>query len=240
MIQGSQVRNQVLGEPAIPAELVRPEKLEKAERVKGATRARIYAFLRERLMAGAPPTVREVQQAFAFRSVESARAQLEALVRDGLLVKTPGKSRSYRLAEGGTALRPPRLVPLLGRVQAGALSAAIEDREGYVAVDGSRAARDEDLFALRVRGESMTGAGILPGDVVIVRRQAAAESGDIVVALVGGAFSDTTDDEATIKTLRKRDGQWVLQPENPAFAPIVPEPAALTILGKVIEIRRAL
>jgi repressor LexA len=97
---------------------------------------------------------------------------------------------------------------------------------------GSRRAGSESLFALRVRGESMTGIGILPGDVVVVRAQPTAEAGDVVVALVG--------DEATVKTLRKQRGKIVLQPENPTFEPIVLEPDEVTILGKVIEVRRYL
>jgi repressor LexA len=85
---------------------------------------------------------------------------------------------------------------------------------------------------LRVRGESMTGAGILPNDIVVVRRQPTARSGEIVVALVG--------DEATVKRLRIRGKRLELRPENPGFDPIVPGPDGLTLLGKVIEVRRYL
>jgi repressor LexA len=88
------------------------------------------------------------------------------------------------------------------------------------------------LFALRVHGESMTGAGIFPGDIVIVRSQSTAQSGEIVVALIG--------DEATVKRLRLRRGRIELHPENPVFEPIIPGPNECTILGKVIEIRRHL
>jgi repressor LexA len=122
------------------------------------------------------------------------------------------------------------LVPLLGRVAAGALDVAVEDPEGYVPVQ-SRGSGGE-LFALRVRGESMTGAGILPGDVVIVRRQRRASSGEVVVALVG--------EEATVKRLRLRRGRVELHAENPAFEPIVPDSRELTLLGKVVEVRRRL
>ena len=193
----------------------------------GETRRRIYRFMKERLLAGQPPTIREVQEAFGFRSVESARAQLDMLVIEGLLIKEEGKSRGYRLPGRE---RPPALVPLLGRVQAGRLSEAMQEPEGYLSID-TRAKADE-LFALRVRGESMTGAGIMPGDVVVVRRQPEAEPGDIVVAMVG--------EEATVKTLRRKGGRWVLLPENPDFPPIIPPPQTLVILGKVIEVRRYL
>lgn len=198
----------------------------------GETRERVYAFVRNRLLQGKPPTVREVQEAFRFRAVESARVHLESLVAEGKLTKSPGQWRGYALPGG--AARPAVLVPLLGRVQAGALRTAVEDLEGYVPVE-SRGGTGEDLFALRVRGESMTGAGILPGDLVIVRKQTAAETGDIVVALVG--------DEATVKRFRRRAGRIELHPENPSFTPLVLHPGPTReaqIIGKVIEVRRTL
>ena len=193
----------------------------------GETRERIYRFVRDRLLGGFPPTVREVKEAFGFRSVQTAREHLEALVTEGRLAKEAGKARGYRL--GGDS-RPTRLIPLLGRVPAGPLNIATEDLEGYLPIQGHRSG--DDLFGLRVRGESMTGAGILPGDIVVVRRQPAADSGDIVVALIGG--------EATVKRLRIRRNRVELHPENPAFEPIIPDPADLTLLGKVIEVRRYL
>jgi len=193
----------------------------------GETRERIYRFVRDRLLGGFPPTVREVKEAFGFRSVQTAREHLEALVTEGRLAKEAGKARGYRL--GGDS-RPTRLVPLLGRVPAGPLNIATEDLEGYLPVQGHRSG--DDLFGLRVRGESMTGAGILPGDIVVVRRQPAADSGDIVVALIGG--------EATVKRLRLRRNRVELHPENPAFEAIIPDPSDLTLLGKVIEVRRYL
>ena len=207
----------------------------------GETRERIFRFVRERLLAGRPPTVREVQQAAGLRAVESARVHLEHLVAEGRLAKDPGLARGYRLpdtAEGG--LRP-ALVPLLGRVQAGGLTAAIEEPDGHVAVAGAPAGdAAETLLALRVAGDSMRDAGILDGDVVIVRRDLPARDGDVVVALVG--------DEATVKTLRlvaERHGRRTrrhveLHPANPAFAPIVPDAAALEIVGRVVEVRRSL
>jgi repressor LexA len=193
----------------------------------GETRERIYRFVRDRLLGGFPPTVREVKEAFGFRSVQTAREHLEVLVTEGRLAKEAGKARGYRL--GGDS-RPTRLVPLLGRVPAGPLNIAMEDLEGYLPIQGHRSG--DDLFGLRVRGESMTGAGILPGDIVVVRRQPAADSGDIVVALIGG--------EATVKRLRIRRNRVELHPENPAFEPIIPDPSELTLLGKVIEVRRYL
>ncbi len=203
-----------------------------ARNPQGHTRRDVLAFVRERLAAGAPPTVREVQEHFGFRAVQSARQHLEALVAEGALVKAPGRARGYRLPPGSPgAAGPVRLVPRLGRVQAGALSEAIEDPDGWVPMDGLTG--EHELFALTVRGESMSGVGILPGDLVIVRRQDTARDGEIVVALVR--------DDATVKRLRLRAGRIELHPENPAFAPIVLGPAAeVRILGRVVEIRRRL
>lgn len=194
----------------------------------GQTRGQIFSFVRERLLRGQPPTVREVQHAFGFRSVQTAREHLEGLVSEGKLGKEPGKARGYRLvSELGS---PPALVPLLGRVQAGALTEAVEDPDGYVAVQGHVAS--DELFALKVRGDSMMDAGILSGDMVIVRRQPSANSREIVVALIDG--------EATVKRLQIKRGRIELHPENAQFDPIIPDGDKLVILGKVIEIRRYL
>jgi repressor LexA len=191
----------------------------------GETRARVLEYVQKRLLEGRPPTIREVQRAFRFRAVETARAHLEALVREGRLSKREGESRGFELPLPRGS--HPRLVPILGRVQAGALSTAVEDLEGYVPIESRFA---DEVFALRVRGESMTGAGIFHGDLVLVRRQDTARSGEIVVALV--------EDEATVKRLRLSGRKVELHPENPAFDVIVP--AECKILGKVIEVRRSI
>ncbi len=191
----------------------------------GETRQKVFDFMRERLLAGRPPTVREVQAALGFRAVQTARQHLERLVAEGRLEAERGKARGYRLPGEE---KPPFLVPLLGRVPAGPMDAAVEDLEGYLPVDAQGS--PEDLFALRVKGRSMIGAGILPGDVVIVRRQPTARSGEIVVARIG--------DEATVKRLRLQGSRVELHPENPAFEPIVPQGEPFEILGKVIELRR--
>lgn len=196
----------------------------------GETRERVLAFVRGRLLAGAPPTVREVQQAFKFRAVQSAQEHLKALVVEGRLRKAEGHARGYRLPEG---VSTPVLVPIVGRVEAGALTTAIESPEGYVAVEARGLGAIRDLFALRVRGDSMTGVGILPGDVVIVRRQRAANAGQVVVALV--------DNDATVKILRIHRGSVELHAANLAFQPIViASEADFILLGVVIEVRRYL
>lgn len=196
----------------------------------GETRESVYRFVCERLMAGQPPTLREVQNQFGFRAVETAREHMQGLVSEGRLAKDAGRSRGYRLPErDGSAVLPTRFVPMLGRVQAGALTTAVEELEAWVPVQTRHSG--DGLFALRVRGESMLGAGILPGDIVIVRKDASAANGDIVVALV--------DDEATVKRLRRASGGRIeLRPENPEFSVIVRHASEVTLLGKVIEVRR--
>jgi repressor LexA len=195
----------------------------------GKTRERVYCFVRERLDRGLPPTVREVQAALSFRAVQTAREHLERLVSEGRLAKQSGIARGYGLPEGKTTGPPPVLIPVLGRVQAGASATAIEDIEGHIPM---RTRTAEGIFGLRIRGESMIGAGIFPGDIVIVRSQPTAESGDIVVALL--------DDEATIKTLKIRRQRIELHPSNNSFKPIIPLPGHCSIIGKVIEVRRFL
>lgn len=196
---------------------------------RGEARARVLAFVRERVLAGRPPTTREVQEHLGFRAVQSARQHLEALVAEGKLTKVAGQARGYGLPAGAPSASV--TVPLVGRVQAGKLTEAIETADGFLSVEGRPAG--EELFALTVRGESMTGAGILPGDVVVVRRQERADSGAVVVAMVDG--------EATVKRLRRRKGRVELHAENPDFAPIVPErPDELRLLGVVVEVRRRL
>lgn len=190
----------------------------------GQTRERVLAFVRERLLAGSPPTVREVQAAFGFRSVGTAREHVDALVAAGRLAKDGGAHRGVRLP--GRPRSRSALVPLLGHVQAGALTEAIESADDHLHVDGR--SPGEELFALRVRGDSMA-PEILAGDVLVVRRQPRADHGDVVVALV--------EREATVKRLRLVRGRAELHATNPAYAPIVPE--ALELLGKVVELRRA-
>ncbi len=179
-----------------------------------------------RILAGSSPSIREIQEAFGFRSTATVREHLEALVEHGLLAQDPGRDRGLRIP--GAA--PPAMVPIAGRVHAGALSLAVEDAEGFVPVEPAHAAA---TFALRVIGESMAGREIHAGDLVLVRTDVPVRSGDVVVALVG--------EEATLKTYQRAGTRVVLQAENPDFADIVPAPDAdFSILGRVCEVRRRL
>ena len=178
-------------------------------------RGEIMAYLREYIAEhGYGPSVREICAATGLRSTGSAHYQLKALARDGEIQYDENRKRSICLP-----LRPQKdRVPVLGVVTAGAPILAVENIEGYLPWEGG-----EGMFALRVRGESMRNAGILPGDKLVVRQQSSADSGDIVVALLG--------DEATVKRLQLQNGKVWLLPENEAFDPIDGDDAV--ILGKV-------
>ena len=198
----------------------------------GQTRNRIFHFVRDRLLQGDSPSLREVQRHFGFRAVETVRAHLTALVEEGRLVKESGRSRGYRLPPPASGWSPGRLrpVPLLGEVAAGGFEEAIENPEENLPVEIPTSRDPSDYFALRVRGESMSGAGILSGDTVIVERRTTPVSGQIVVALL--------EDEATVKRLHLGPNGMELRPENPDFETLHPPPESCRILGRVVELRR--
>lgn len=188
----------------------------------------IAATVRER---GYPPTVREIGEAVGLTSSSSVHSQLANLERKGLLRKDPTKPRAIGLSPPA----PVRgvTIPLVGRIAAGSPVLAAENVEDYLTLPVGFAGQ-EGHFALRVVGDSMQGAGILDGDVVIVRRQDDAEDGDVVAALLPGP----AEDEATVKRLHRVDGRLMLVPENPAFAPF--EMTEGILLGKVVAVLRRL
>ena len=180
---------------------------------------------------GYPPTVREIGEAVGLTSSSSVHAQLANLERRGLLHKDATKPRAMTLSE-------PKMdgvvVPLLGRVAAGAPTLADEHVEDYLTVPTSFAP-GADLFALKVQGDSMVGAGILDGDVVVVQSRSDAASGDIVVALLPGP----AEPEATVKRLKRERNRVMLVPENPMFEPFEMDPEG-RILGTVVTVLRSL
>lgn len=183
----------------------------------------IFNFIKERLKThGVAPSVREIGEAVGLRSTSSVQYNLNTLEKAGYIVRDANLKRTIRLA--GTAKNVSH-IPLLGTVTAGMPILANEMVEDYVAVSG---VSGTELFALRVKGESMIKAGILDGDIVIVEKCPTADNGDIVVALVG--------DEATVKRFYKEKGAFRLQPENDKFDPIIVEECA--ILGKVKALLR--
>jgi repressor LexA len=188
----------------------------------------ISGTVRER---GYPPTVREIGEAVGLTSSSSVHAQVANLERLGLLHKDPTKPRAMTLSEpkaDGT------VVPLLGRIAAGNPVMAAEHVEEYLTVPMGFAG-GADHFALRVQGDSMTGAGILDGDIVIVRSGDSADDGDIVAALLPGP----AEDEATVKRLKRTKNRILLVPENPAFDPFDMDPEG-RILGTVVAVLRKL
>ncbi|MFM7719025.1 MAG: transcriptional repressor LexA [Actinomycetota bacterium] len=187
---------------------------------------------------GYPPTVREIGEAVGLTSSSSVHAQLANLERLGLLHRDPTKPRAIGLAEAGSPSRAAEpedgTVPLLGRIAAGAPVLAAEHVEDRVRVPGDFL-RGGEHFALRVAGDSMVGAGILDGDLVVVRRQDDARDGDVVAAILPGPG----EDEATVKRLRRTDGRVLLVPENPALRPFeMPEGGRLA--GVVTGVLRKL
>jgi repressor LexA len=184
---------------------------------------------------GYPPTVREIGEAVGLASPSTVHAHLANLERAGLLRRDPTKPRALELVGHDRAAREPAAtlpkLPLLGQIAAGAPLLAEENVEDELAVPETL----RGDFLLRVRGESMIDAGILDGDIVVVRRAQDARNGEIVVALVG---DDESADEATVKTFYKEKGRIRLQPENAALEPIYA--GHVEILGKVVGVFREL
>jgi len=200
----------------------------------------IWQFLAEYVDAhGYPPTVREIGDAVGLASPSTVHAHLANLERAGLVRRDPTKPRAIELVGRHRDEAPARAVttptlPLVGRIAAGGPLLAEEAVEDEIAVP-EPLGRDAD-FLLRVKGDSMIEAGILDGDIVVVRKQSDARTGEIVVALVG---DDESGDEATVKTFyRESDGRIRLQPENSALEPLYPP--HVRILGKVTGVFRSL
>lgn len=183
----------------------------------------VYDYLVECTEQGRVPSVREICRDVGLKSTSTAHIYLKVLEEHGLIERDAGLNRCIRVV-GETSAKS---VPVLGNVAAGNPIVAIEDVEGYVTVDKTLS-RGKELFALRVQGESMKNAGILPDDILIVHRTPVAANGEIVVALV--------DDSATVKRFYKENGHFRLQPENDDFEPIIVDEVVL--LGKVISLVR--
>ena len=185
---------------------------------------RIYEYISRCIREqGYPPSVREIGEAVGLKSPSTVHFHLKHLEEMGVIVKGSGKGRAITLAEPPV---PEDQVPIVGNVAAGSPILAEECIEDYLTFDTG--GRQNEYFALRVRGESMLNAGILPGDLVVVHRQSNAHNGEIVVAMIG--------DEATVKRLSRRNGQTWLLPENEAYSPI--DGTYAQILGKVAAVVR--
>ena len=184
---------------------------------------RIYEYLQETIPAqGYAPSVREICAAVGLKSPSTVHFHLKRLQEQGLIEKGEFKGRAIALTRPSTRNQ----VPVVGDVAAGSPILAQECIDDYLTFDCGGEA--DAHFALRVRGESMLNAGILPGDLVVVRRQQIARSGEIVVALIG--------EEATVKRLSLKNGEVWLLPENDEYDPI--DGTEAHILGKVIAVVR--
>ena len=177
---------------------------------------------------GYPPTVRDIANAFKISS-KGAYDHLTAIEKKGYIKRNPTKPRAIELMDFVPGRVPGSVVeiPVVGRVAAGEPLLATQNIERTISLS-SDVIKSEEPFALRIKGDSMIGAGILEDDYVIVKQQRAAEQGDIVVALIG--------DEATVKRFYKAADHIELQPENPSMKPIIVKD--VTILGKVIGLFR--
>ena len=183
----------------------------------------------EILERGFPPAVREICQAVGLKSTYSVHSDLESLERNGYIRRDPTKPRAIEiLDESFNMIRREMVnVPIIGTVAAGQPILAEQNIEGYFPIP-TEYMPNKQSFMLKVKGESMINAGIFDGDKVLVKQQATAENGDIVVALV--------DDSATVKTYYKENGHYRLQPENDSMDPIIVDKCE--ILGKVFGVFR--
>ena len=183
----------------------------------------IYEYIRDCITSqGISPTVREICEDLGIRSTSTVHYYLKELSDQGYIIKDTLKKRTIKLPGSASCS-----VPLLGTVTAGQPITAIEEIEEYIPVANLPGSADE-YFALHVRGESMRDAGILDGDVIVIRKTSVCRDGEIVVAMI--------DDEATVKRFYKEKGHFRLMPENPDYEPIIVE--EVTILGKVAALIR--
>jgi repressor LexA len=199
-----------------------------------STQEKVLSFLKNFLREkGFPPTLRETASHFGLKGPKSPQKTLKVLEKKGYLRRISGGSRAIEIL-GIPAPRGQTLsVPIVGRVTAGEPILAIENIEGYINLDRDIVS-SENVFLLRVQGDSMIEAHIQDGDFALVKPQKDAENGEIVVALIG--------DEATIKRIFKKRDLIRLEPANPRMEPIVVKKGEkkVTIVGKVIGIFRKL
>ncbi len=190
---------------------------------------RILEFIKKEIeLKGYPPSVREICEAVNLKSTSTVHGHLEQLEKRGLIRRDSTKPRAMEVLDN--PLSKGRSVPLVGRVTAGIPILAEENIEDYIVLPQDLVGSDDELFALRVRGDSMIRAGILSGDFIIVRKQNHADNGDIVVAMI--------EDEATVKRIYFEKDGVRLQPENPYYDPIYSR--KVSVVGKVTALFRKL
>lgn len=195
-----------------------------------ARQKQILEFIKERVrVKGYPPSVREIGEAVGLRSSSTVHGHLNRLEEKGYIRRDPTKPRAIEILDGNDSIPKKEMVqvPVVGKVTAGEPILAVENVEDYFPLPRDFAPYD-NVFMLRVRGDSMIEAGILDQDYVVVRQQQDATNGDIVVALIG--------DEATVKRFYREADHIRLQPENPVYEPIIVND--VQILGKVVGVLR--
>ncbi len=174
---------------------------------------------------GYPPSVREICAAVGLKSTSTVHAHLNTLEKRGLIRRDSSKTRAMELNDNSVSRG--RSVPLVGKVTAGLPILAVQNIEEYITLPQDMA-RGDDVFCLRVQGDSMIDIGILSGDIIVVRSRNSAENGEVVVAMV--------EDEATVKRIFYEKNRVRLQPENRTMEPIYAPSAQ--VLGKVIALYR--
>jgi repressor LexA len=188
---------------------------------------RVLRFIRKRVGEGLPPTIREIGKEMGFKSTGTVRDYLKALMQKGLVRRMNKKSRAIELAEGAAAFNK---IPIIGTINAGKPNLAYEEIQGYVDADDLFLGRlgFNDVFALRVKGDSMIDAGILEGDVAVIKKRPDAQNNDIVAALLD-------NNEVTLKRLRSKSGRFYLEAANVNYPPIFEE---FKVIGKLITVIR--
>jgi repressor LexA len=211
------------------------------ERTLTSTQKKVLNYLKNHLQEkGYPPTLREIGSYFGLRGPKAPQKTLQILEKKGYIRRVPGGSRAIEILKyfdkdgrhGGLPYAT-LSIPIVGRVRAGEPILAVENIEGYIHLDRSLVS-SEDVFLLRVQGDSMIGAHIRDGDFALVKPQPNAENGEIVVALI--------EDEATIKRIFKKRDLIRLEPAHPNLEPIIVKKGEkkVTIVGKVVGIFRKL
>ena len=195
-------------------------------RASAENQQKILEFIRKEIEEKAyPPSVREICAAVGLKSTSTVHAHLNTLEKKGLIRRDSTKPRALEVLDNSVSRG--RSVPLVGRVTAGLPILATHNIEDYLTLPQNVVGHD-DLFCLRVQGESMIEIGILDGDIIVVRQQSDAENGEVVVAMI--------DDEATVKRIYFEPERIRLQPENSSMEPIYTDHAQ--VLGKVVALLR--
>ena len=191
-----------------------------------AKQEKVLYFIRKRIGERLPPTIREIAGELGFKSTGTVRDYLKALEQKGLLRRTNNKSRAIELTERSSVNK----IPIIGTIMAGKPNLAYEEIQGYVDVDNLFLGRlgFNDVFALRVKGDSLCDAGILEGDVAIIKKQPSAENNEIVAALLDS-------NEVTLKRLVRKNNKYHLEAANPDYPPIFEE---FKVIGKLITVIR--